>query len=73
MSKRVDTKNLKLGELITIKSFIDYMKDERGITITKPAVHYQLKNTDNLDYCEWQGIFLIINNSKAKTFTPKGN
>lgn len=73
MSKRIDIKNIKLGDLMTVKSYINFMKEKRGIAITKPAVHYQLKNTDNLDYCEWQENIFVINNNKVNTFTPKGN
>lgn len=72
MSKCINVDKLKLSELLTVKSFIEQLK-EKGYNMTKPAVHYQLKNTNNLDYCDWQDLILIVNNSKAKSFVPKGH
>lgn len=71
MSKRTKTEEFKLGELSTINTYLVYLKEKRGITTTKQAIHYQLKKTDNLDYVEWQGNTLIVMNFKAQNFTPK--
>lgn len=71
MSKRIDAKNLKLGDVMTVKVYLAWLESERAINTTKQAIQYQLENTDNLDWCDWQGTKYIIHNQKAKVFTPK--
>ena len=72
MSKRINIEGLKLSELSTINHYLQYLSS-KGINMTKQAIHYQIMNTDNLDWCDWQGNKLIVMNEKAKTFTPKSS
>lgn len=71
MSKRMNTKDLKLGELSTINEYLKWLEENKGVATTKQAIHYQLIKTDNLDWCDWQGNKLIVMNEKAKSYTPK--
>jgi len=72
MSKRQKTDEIKLSDVMTVKSYLDFLK-KRGIETSKQTIHYQLEKTDNLDYCEWQGMKLVIINNKSINFTPKGS
>lgn len=71
MSKIYNPVKLTLGELMTIKTYLGWLKEKKGIETTKQAIHYQLEKTDNLDFCEWQGNKLILFNKKANLYTPK--
>ena len=71
MSKKIDPKKLTLGDVKTVKEYLKWLEENRGITTTKQAIQYQLDKTDNINWCEWCGIKFIIMDKKAKEYTPK--
>lgn len=75
MSKVVnDIDKLTLGEVKTVKGYLDWLAETKGVTTTKQAIHYQIseKNeADNIDHCEKDGMVFIIMNKKTKAYSPK--
>jgi DNA-binding transcriptional ArsR family regulator len=60
-----------LGKVLTVGEFAKLVRERTGNDkISNQTIHHHLKKTDNLDYIEWCGIYLIVQNKKAEDFTP---
>ena len=62
-----------LGKVLTVGEFVKVVKERtKNENISNQTIHYHLKKTDNLDWIEWCGMCLIIQNEKADNFDPGG-
>lgn len=62
-----------LGQVLTVGEYVKVVRERTGNEkISNQTIHYHLKETDNLDYVEWCGMMLIIQNEKAEKFDPGG-
>lgn len=60
-----------LGQVLTVGEFVKIVqKRTKNKKISSATIHYHLNKTDNLDWVEWCGLCLIIQNEKADNFTP---
>jgi len=62
---------ITLDQVLTMGEFVKLVrKKTSNDKISNQTIHYHLNHTDNLDFVDWCGMKLIVNNDKAKNFNP---
>lgn len=68
---KVAAENINVSECLTVGEFVKALREKTGnANISSSTIHYHLENTDNLDFVEFCGLKLIVQNEKAKSFSP---
>lgn len=67
----LNVEGIEVKDCLTVGEFIKVVSERTGKTVTNQAIYHHLKeDSEILDYIEWSGMKLIVQNDKAEKFTP---
>jgi len=69
---KLDPQDVIIGNCLTVGEFVAKLKTRtKNDNISNSTVHYHLtESSATLDYVEWCGLKMIVQNAKADAFTP---
>lgn len=69
---KLEIDNIQIKDCLTVGEFAKIVRERTGNpTIGNSTIHYHLTNNgDKLDYVDWCGLKMIVQNEKAKNFKP---
>lgn len=69
---KLDIEGVHIADCLSVSEFIKKVKERTGIeSLTNQAIYHHLKeDSETLDYVEWCGLKMVVQNEKADKFTP---
>jgi hypothetical protein len=67
---KIEAGNIKVSEVLSVGEFVSLVNKKHSSNIGSSMIHYHLNHTDMLDYVDWCGLKMIVQNTKAEAFKP---
>lgn len=67
---KLNADKVKIGDCLSVGEFVKLVRDRtQNPTVSTTAIHYHLKDdSETLDFVEWCGMKMIVQNEKAANF-----